>query len=97
MSAAKLHKETLVKITGDVRRFAAEQKISEQKALRAGLEQKAKEVVEPCVRWQGCQRALTTAWSLLRLLLRDHMFRNRGLKNVAARGDSLHPMDSFIL
>ena len=33
----------LVKITEDVRKFAAEQKISEEHALQAGLEQKAKE------------------------------------------------------
>ena len=32
-----------MKITEDVRKFAAEQKISEEQALQAGLEQKAKE------------------------------------------------------
>jgi phosphomethylpyrimidine synthase len=32
-----------VKISEDVRKFAAEQKISEEQALQVGLEQKAKE------------------------------------------------------
>ena len=32
-----------MKITEDVRKFAAEQKLSEEEALRVGLEQKAKE------------------------------------------------------
>ena len=36
----------LVKITGDVRKFAAEQKLSEGKALRAGMEQKSREFSE---------------------------------------------------
>ena len=36
----------LVKITEDVRKFAAEQKISEEQALEVGLEQKAKEFKE---------------------------------------------------
>ncbi len=36
----------LVKITEDVRKFAAEQKITEQEALEVGLEQKAKEFKE---------------------------------------------------
>ena len=36
----------LVKITEDVRKFAAEQKISEEEALQAGLEQKATEFNE---------------------------------------------------
>ncbi len=36
----------LVKITEDVRRFAAQQQISEEQALQVGLEQKAKEFVE---------------------------------------------------
>jgi phosphomethylpyrimidine synthase len=35
-----------VKITEDLRRFAAEQKISEEQALHVGLEQKAKEVAK---------------------------------------------------
>ncbi len=35
-----------MKITEDVRKFAAEQKLSEEEALRVGLEQKAKEFVE---------------------------------------------------
>src|SRR5438477_2476084 len=35
-----------MKITEDVRKFAAEQKISEEQALQVGLEQKAKEFVE---------------------------------------------------
>jgi len=35
-----------VRITEDVRKFAAEQKVSEDQALQAGLEQKAKEFVE---------------------------------------------------
>jgi len=35
-----------MRITEDVRRFAAEQKISEEEALQVGLEQKAKEFVE---------------------------------------------------
>jgi phosphomethylpyrimidine synthase len=35
-----------MRITEDVRKFAAEQKISEEEALRVGLEQKAKEFVE---------------------------------------------------
>jgi phosphomethylpyrimidine synthase len=35
-----------MRITEDVRRFAAEQKLSEDEALRAGMEQKAKEFVE---------------------------------------------------
>jgi len=34
----------LVKITEDVRKFAAEQKLSEEEAVRAGMEQKSKEV-----------------------------------------------------
>jgi hypothetical protein len=34
-----------MKITEDVRKFAAQQQISEEEALRAGLEQKAKEFV----------------------------------------------------
>ena len=33
----------LVKITEDVRKFAAEQKLSEDQALKAGMEQKARE------------------------------------------------------
>jgi len=32
-----------MRITEDVRKFAAEQKLSEEAALRAGLEQKARE------------------------------------------------------
>jgi len=36
----------LVKITEDVRKFAAEQKLSEDDALRAGMEQKAREFSE---------------------------------------------------
>jgi hypothetical protein len=36
----------LVKITEDVRKFAAQQKISEEEALGVGLEQKAREFVE---------------------------------------------------
>ena len=32
-----------MKITEDVRKFAVEQKVSEQEALRVGLEQKAKD------------------------------------------------------
>ena len=35
-----------MKITEDVRKFAAEQKISEEQALQVGLEQKAGEFVE---------------------------------------------------
>ena len=35
-----------VKITEDVRKFAAEQKSSEDEALRAGMEQKAREYTE---------------------------------------------------
>jgi phosphomethylpyrimidine synthase len=35
-----------MKITEDVRKFAAEQKISEEQAPQVGLEQKAKEFVE---------------------------------------------------
>ena len=35
-----------MKITEDVRKYAAEQKLSEDEALRAGMEQKAKEFVE---------------------------------------------------
>jgi len=35
-----------MKITEDVRKYAAEQRISEQQALQVGLEQKAKEFVE---------------------------------------------------
>jgi phosphomethylpyrimidine synthase len=35
-----------MKITEDVRKFAAEQKISEEEALRAGMEQKAREFTE---------------------------------------------------
>jgi phosphomethylpyrimidine synthase len=34
-----------MRITEDVRKFAAEQKLSEEAALRAGMEQKAKEFV----------------------------------------------------
>ena len=36
----------LVNITEDVRKFAAEQKLSEDEALRAGMEQKAREFSE---------------------------------------------------
>jgi phosphomethylpyrimidine synthase len=36
----------LVKITEDVRKFAAEQKLSEDDALRAGMEQKSREFSE---------------------------------------------------
>jgi hypothetical protein len=36
----------LVKITGDVRKFAAEQKITEEKAFQVGLEEKAKEFLD---------------------------------------------------
>jgi len=35
-----------MKITEDVRRFAAEQKVSEEQALQVGLEQKAREFAE---------------------------------------------------
>jgi phosphomethylpyrimidine synthase len=35
-----------MKITEDVRKFAAEQKLSEEDALRAGMEQKAKEFTQ---------------------------------------------------
>jgi phosphomethylpyrimidine synthase len=35
-----------MKITEDVGKFAAEQKLSEQEAVRVGMEQKAKEFVE---------------------------------------------------
>ena len=35
-----------MKITEDARKFAAEQKLSEEEALQAGLEEKAKEFVE---------------------------------------------------
>lgn len=35
-----------MRITEDVRKFAAEQKLTEDEALRAGLEQKAREFVE---------------------------------------------------
>ena len=35
-----------MRITEDVRKFAAEQKVSEDQALQACLEQKAKEFVE---------------------------------------------------
>jgi len=35
-----------MRITEDVRKFAAEQKLSEEAALRAGLEQKAREFQE---------------------------------------------------
>src|SRR6266516_5007301 len=35
-----------MKITEDVRKYAAEQKLSEEQALQAGMEQKAKEFVE---------------------------------------------------
>jgi phosphomethylpyrimidine synthase len=35
-----------MKITEDVRKYAAEQKLSDDEALRAGMEQKAKEFVE---------------------------------------------------
>lgn len=36
----------LVKITEDVRKFAAEQKLSESEALKVGMEQKAREFSE---------------------------------------------------
>ena len=36
----------LVKITEDVRKFAAEQKLSEDEALQAGMEQKSREFSE---------------------------------------------------
>jgi len=35
-----------MRITEDVRKFAAEQRISEEQALQVGLEQKAREIVE---------------------------------------------------
>jgi phosphomethylpyrimidine synthase len=35
-----------MKITEDVRKFAAEQKLSEDEALRAGMEQKSREFSE---------------------------------------------------
>ena len=35
-----------MKITEDVRKFAAEQRLSEDQALQAGMEQKAREFVE---------------------------------------------------
>ena len=35
-----------MRITEDVRKFAAEQKLSEKEALRAGMEQKAREFTE---------------------------------------------------
>jgi phosphomethylpyrimidine synthase len=35
-----------MKITEDVRKFAAEQKLSESEALKSGMEQKAREFVE---------------------------------------------------
>jgi phosphomethylpyrimidine synthase len=35
-----------MKITEDVRKFAAEQKLSQEEALRAGMEQKAREFTE---------------------------------------------------
>lgn len=35
-----------MKITEDLRKYAAEQKISEEQALQVGLEQKAKEFAE---------------------------------------------------
>jgi len=35
-----------MRITEDVRKFAAEQRISEEQALQIGLEQKAREFVE---------------------------------------------------
>ncbi len=35
-----------MRITEDVRKYAAEQKLSEEQALQAGMEQKAKEFVE---------------------------------------------------
>ena len=35
-----------MKITEDVRKFAAEQKISDERALQVGMEQKAKEFKE---------------------------------------------------
>ena len=37
---------TLVKITEDVRKYAAEQELSEEEALQVGLEQKATEFTE---------------------------------------------------
>ena len=36
----------IVKITEDVRKFAAEQKLSEDQALQAGMEQKAREFTD---------------------------------------------------
>ena len=35
-----------MRITEDVRKYAAEQKLSEKEALRAGMEQKAREFTE---------------------------------------------------
>jgi len=35
-----------MKITGDVRKYAAEQQISEERAVQAGLEQKSREFSE---------------------------------------------------
>jgi phosphomethylpyrimidine synthase len=35
-----------MKITEDVRKYAAEQKLSDEEALRAGMEQKAREFTE---------------------------------------------------
>ena len=35
-----------MRITGDVRKYAAEQELSEEQVLQAGMEQKAREFVE---------------------------------------------------
>ncbi len=39
-----------MKITEDVRKFAAEQELSEEQALKAGMEQKSQEFVMPVPR-----------------------------------------------
>jgi hypothetical protein len=46
-----------MRITEDVRRFAAERKLSEKEALRAGMEQKAGESkCGDAMRWTGSPR-----------------------------------------
>jgi hypothetical protein len=59
-----------MKITEDVRKFAAQQQISEEDALQLGLEQKAKEFVEKGQRFTKIHS---------RMLFRDHLVRVIGL------------------
>jgi hypothetical protein len=53
-----------MKITEDVRRYAAEQGVSEDEALRKGMDEKAREFVEAgaeVYRWRSLDSALARA------------------------------------